>query len=126
MKHLVSITDLSRGEVDELFRLAAEWKGRRKARSQAPTPLGGHSLALVFEKPSLRTRVTFEIGMAQLGGSAVYLAAQDIGLGRRESVPYVARNLSRWVDGIVARTFRHQVVVELAGARQRSRHQWAD
>ena len=69
-----------------------------KARRPRITPLAGRTLALIFEKPSLRTRVTFEVGMAQLGGAAVYLAAQEIGMGKRESVPDVARNLSRWVD----------------------------
>jgi ornithine carbamoyltransferase len=109
VKHLLSVADLSRGEVEELFRLAAEWKGRTKAR-MAATPLSGYSLALVFEKPSLRTRVTFEVGMAQLGGAAVYLAAQDVGLGRRESVADVARNLGRWVDVIAARTYTQATV----------------
>jgi ornithine carbamoyltransferase len=71
---------------------------------------------MIFEKPSLRTRVTFEIGMAQLGGHAVYLAPQDIGLGTRETVADVAQNLSRWVDLIMARTFSHTTLVELAQA----------
>jgi ornithine carbamoyltransferase len=113
MKRLLSITDISAEEVEELFRLAAEWKGRAKAR-EARTPLAGHSLALVFEKPSLRTRVTFEVGMAQLGGASVYLAGQDIGLGRRESIADVARNLGRWVDVVAARTFAQATVDELA------------
>jgi ornithine carbamoyltransferase len=113
VKRLLSITDLSAKDVEDLFRLAAEWKARTKAR-EARTPLAGHSLALVFEKPSLRTRVTFEVGMAQLGGSTVYLAGQDIGLGRRESIPDVARNLGRWVDVVAARTFAQATVDELA------------
>ncbi|HEX2500553.1 MAG TPA: ornithine carbamoyltransferase [Methylomirabilota bacterium] len=113
MNRLLSIADLSAKEVDELFRLAAEWKAQTKAR-EARTPLVGHSLALVFEKPSLRTRVTFEVGMAQLGGASVYLAGQDIGLGRRESITDVARNLGRWVDVVAARTFDQATVDELA------------
>jgi ornithine carbamoyltransferase len=113
VNRLLSIADLSAKEVDELFRLAAEWKARAKAR-EARTPLAGHSLALVFEKPSLRTRVTFEVGMAQLGGASVYLAGQDIGLGRRESIADVARNLGRWVDVVAARTFAQATVDELA------------
>ncbi len=113
MKHLLSITDLSRSDVEELFRLAAEGKAGLKA-GRVSAPLAGRSLALVFEKPSLRTRVTFEVGMAQLGGAAVYLAAQDIGLGRRESVADVARNLGRWVNGVVARTFEQATVERLA------------
>jgi ornithine carbamoyltransferase len=80
MKHFLSIADLSAEDVEDLFRLTAEWKRRTKAR-EVRTPLAGYSQALVFEKPSLRTRVTFEVGMAQLGGASVYLAGQDIGLG---------------------------------------------
>ena len=113
MKRLLSIADLSAKEVEDLFRLAAEWKARTKAR-EARTPLAGHSLALVFEKPSLRTRVTFEVGMAQLGGATVYLAGQDIGLGRRESIADVARNLGRWVDVVAARTFAQATVDDIA------------
>ncbi len=113
MKHFLSIADLSAEDVEELFRLAAEWKRRTKAR-EVQTPLAGYSQALVFEKPSLRTRVTFEVGMAQLGGASVYLAGQDIGLGKRESIRDVARNLGRWVDVVVARTFAQATVDELA------------
>ena len=113
MKHLLSIADLSPSDVEDLFRLAAEGKERLKAGGHA-TPLAGRTLAMVFEKPSLRTRVTFEVGMAQLGGAAVYLAAQDIGFGRREAVGDVARNLGRWVNGIVARTFEQATVERLA------------
>ena len=113
MKHLLSIAELGRGDVEELFRLAAECKARTRTRASA-TPLAGRSLALVFEKPSLRTRVTFEVGMAQLGGTAVYLAGKDIGLGTRESIADVARNLGRWVDAIAARTYAQAAVEELA------------
>jgi ornithine carbamoyltransferase len=70
---------------------------------------------MIFEKPSLRTRVTFEVGMTQLGGYAIYLTPSDIRIGERESVADIARNLERWVDFIMARTFRHQTLVELAG-----------
>ena len=79
MKHLLSITDLSRADVEDLFRLAAEGKAHVKA-GRTSGALAGRSLALIFEKPSLRTRVTFEVGMTQLGGAAVYLAAQDIAI----------------------------------------------
>jgi ornithine carbamoyltransferase len=113
VKRLLSIADLSAKDVEELFQLAAQWKARTKAR-EAQRPLAGHSLALVFEKPSLRTRVTFEVGMAQLGGATVYLAGQDVGLGRRESVADVARNLGRWVDVVAARTFTQATVDDLA------------
>jgi ornithine carbamoyltransferase len=113
MRHFLSIGDLQRDDVGRLFRLTAELKSRTKARDRG-TPLLGRTMALIFEKPSLRTRVTFEVGMFQLGGSAVYLAAQEIGFGKRESVPDIARNLSRWVDIITARVFSHATVEELA------------
>src|SRR5207244_6324642 len=103
-KDLLSVGDLSRERLFRLFTLAADLKQRWKAGRRA-APLAGRSLALIFEKPSLRTRVTFEVGIVQLGGRAVYLSGNEIGLGTRESVPDVARDLSRWVDGIAARGF---------------------
>jgi ornithine carbamoyltransferase len=111
--HLLSVADLSRDRIFQLFALTADLKQRWKAGRRA-TPLAGRSLALIFEKPSLRTRVTFEVGVVQLGGRAVYLAGHEIGLGTRESVPDVARNLSRWVDGIAARVYAHATVEDLA------------
>jgi ornithine carbamoyltransferase len=113
VNHLLSAGDLSRERTLSIFRTAAALKQRVKTGSRL-TPLAGRTLALIFEKPSLRTRVTFEVGMVQLGGGAVHLTAQDIGLGKRESVPDVARNLSRWVDGIAARVFAHETVEGLA------------
>jgi ornithine carbamoyltransferase len=113
MKDLLSIGDLTADMVPRLFRLTADLKARQKARDRT-TPLAGRTMALIFEKPSLRTRVTFEVGMFQLGGASVYLAAQEIGMGKRETVPDVARNLSRWVDVIAARVFSHRTVEELA------------
>ena len=113
MKHFLSAADLSREHLFRLFALAADLKGRWKAGRRA-APLAGRSLALIFEKPSLRTRVTFEVGIVQLGGRAVYLSGNEIGLGTRETVPDVARNLSRWVDGIAARVFSHATVEGLA------------
>ncbi len=111
--HILSIQDLTRAEAEEIFHLAAELKSRQKARDRS-LPLAGRTLALVFEKPSLRTRVTFEVGMVQLGGHAVYLAPGDIQMGVRESVADVGRNLKCWVDGIAARVFCHATVEELA------------
>jgi ornithine carbamoyltransferase len=113
VRHLVSAGDLTREQVLALFELAADLKQRWK-EGRRGAPLTGRSLALIFEKPSLRTRVTFEVGAVQLGARAVYLSGQEIGLGTRESVPDVARNLSRWVDGIVARVFAHATVETLA------------
>jgi ornithine carbamoyltransferase len=113
VRHLVYSGDLTREHVLRLFALAADLKQRWKA-GRRDTPLAGRSLALIFEKPSLRTRVTFEVGVLQLGGRAIYLAGIEIGLGTRESVPDVARNLSRWVDGIVARVYSHASVEAMA------------
>ena len=113
MKHFLSVADLSREHLFRLFTLAADLKSRWKAGRRA-SPLNGRTLALIFEKPSLRTRVTFEVGIVQLGGRAVYLSGTEIGLGTRETVPDVARNLSRWVDGIAARVFSHTTVEGLA------------
>jgi ornithine carbamoyltransferase len=113
VRHLLSVADLSRERIFNLFTLAAELKQRWKAGRRA-SPLAGRSLALIFEKQSLRTRVTFEVGIVQLGGRAVYLTGSEIGLGTRESVPDVARNLSRWVDGIAARVYAHATIEALA------------
>ena len=113
MTHLVASADLTRGRVLHLFALAADLKQRWKAGRRG-APLAGRTLALIFEKPSLRTRVTFEVGIVQLGGRAVYLSGGEIGMGTREAVPDVARNLSRWVDGIAARVHAHDTVASLA------------
>src|SRR2546426_2202612 len=113
MRHFLSSADLTRDAALQVFQLAADLKQRWKAGRRG-TPLAGRTLALIFEKPSLRTRVTFEVGIVQLGGRAVYLSGPEIGMGTREAVPDVARNLSRWVDGIAARVYRHATVESLA------------
>ncbi len=113
MRHFLSAADLTRDAALGLFALAADVKQRRKA-GQLGAPLAGKTFALIFEKPSLRTRVTFEVGIIQLGGRAVHLVGREIGLGTRESVPDVARNLSLWVDGIMARVYSHATITELA------------
>ena len=113
MSHFLSIRDLDRSDIPRLFALIADLKAKQKARDRV-TPLAGRTMALIFEKPSLRTRVTFEVAMTQLGGAAVYLATHEIGMGTRESVPDVARNLSRWVDVVTARVFAHRTLEQLA------------
>ncbi len=113
MKHFLSTADLTRASALHLFETAGTLKHRWKAGKRG-TPLAGRTFALIFEKPSLRTRVTFEVGIVQLGGRAVHLAGHEIGLGTRESVPDVARNLSRWVDGIAARVYAHATIESLA------------
>jgi len=108
--HLLSIDDLSEADIEHIFTQTLSLKEKREEHPL----LKGKSVALVFEKPSLRTRVSFEVGIYELGGHAIYLAPSDIQMGVRESVADVARNLSRWVQGIVARVFRHQTAEELA------------
>ena len=113
-RDLLSVADLSVAEVLRLFDTAAGLKAEyRETRRHQAEPLRGRTIALLFQRPSLRTRVTFEAGMSQLGGHAVYLA-HDTVLGARESVRDVARNLDRFVDGLVARAGPHEIVVELA------------
>ncbi len=110
VKDFISLADFSREEIVAFLDLADDLKA--KQRNRIPHRLlEGKTLAMIFEKPSLRTRVTFHTGMFQLGGDSVLI---ETTLGARESVPDVARNLARWVDGIMARTFRHSDVIELA------------
>jgi len=114
-RDLLSIADLSRAEIDRVLDRATDLKVELRSEGHHPSrPLAGRTLAMLFEKPSLRTRVTFEAGMSQLGGHAIVLGAEDVGLGVRESVADVAHNLDRWVDGITVRTFAHAIVEELA------------
>jgi ornithine carbamoyltransferase len=110
-RHLISIHDLTAAEVAGLFRLAAEVKSHPEKFS---TALARKSLAMIFEKSSTRTRVSFEVGMVQMGGHALFLSSRDIQLGRGEPISDTAKVLSRYVDGIMARTFAHQTVVDLA------------
>ena len=113
-RDLLSVADLTADEVGQVFVTADALKAEFRATRRHETfPLIGRTLAMLFQKPSLRTRVTFEAGMAQLGGTAIYLP-QDVVMGAREAVRDVARNLERFVDGIVARTGPHEVVQELA------------
>ncbi len=114
LRHYLSAADLTRPEAEALLARAASLKAEWHAGGHPDAPMRGKTLALVFEKPSLRTRVAFEAGMTQLGGHPSYLSANDIDMGGRESVPDVARNLSRWVQIISARVFRHATVAELA------------
>jgi ornithine carbamoyltransferase len=109
-RDFLKMSDLSREEVNDLFKLAAAMKsGEYKSR-----PLEGKSLAMVFAKSSTRTRISFEVGANQLGGHALFLSSQDLQLGRGETVADTARVMSRYVDGIMIRTFAHSEVEELA------------
>ncbi len=112
-KDLITIAALSLEDVDELFTLTTEMKASYR-RNEADHCLAGKTLGMIFEKSSMRTRVSFEAAMTQLGGHAIYLTKQDINLGVRESVKDVAAVLSRYVDCITIRTYAHETVVELA------------
>jgi ornithine carbamoyltransferase len=112
-KDFISIHDLRVEEVLNLFDITKEMKASGEKFSSA---LDGKILALIFEKPSLRTRVSFEVGIRQLGGDALYLSPSEIQMGKRESVQDVGRVLERMVDGIMIRTFGHDVALELAKA----------
>jgi ornithine carbamoyltransferase len=110
-KHLISLKDYSRDDIEEIFALAEKMKADPSAYKQA---LAGKTLAMIFQKPSTRTRVSFEVGMFQLGGLAVVLNHDEIQLSVGESVPDTARVLSTFADGIMARVFAHQDVLDLS------------
>jgi len=112
-KDLISIQDLTSGEIEELFDLAVKLK---KNKSKFGKILAGKTLALIFQKPSNRTRVSFEVGMYQLGGNSVYLSPGEINLGVRETIKDAAKTISRYVDGIVLRTFEHKNCLDMASA----------
>src|SRR5258706_15487711 len=111
LKDFIEIHDWTAAEVMEIFELAKEIKQKPKKFRDA---LEGQTLAMIFEKSSTRTRVSFEAGMFQLGGHALFLSSRDIQLGRGEPITDTAKVLSRYVDGIMARTFAHKTVTDLA------------
>ncbi len=110
-KDFLSIRDFSPTEIEYLLLLGREIKAHPSAYIEA---LQGKALAMIFEKPSLRTRVSFDVGIQQLGGFSLYLSPAEISLGKRESVYDAARNLERMVQGIMVRTFAHEVVEQMA------------
>jgi ornithine carbamoyltransferase len=110
-KDFLSVRDMNREEILETFRIARDMKADRMKYADS---LKGKALAMIFEKPSLRTRTSFDIGIQQLGGFSLYLSPAEISLGKRESVHDVAKNLERMVQGIMIRTFAHQIVVDMA------------
>jgi ornithine carbamoyltransferase len=113
MRHFLHIADYSPKDLQYLLDLAVQLKKERQRGSNQPR-LKGKVLGMVFQKPSLRTRVSFDMAMRHLGGEALYLSPDEIGLGKRESVADVARVLSGYVDAIMARTFAHQHILDLA------------
>jgi len=112
-RHYVSMKDFSADEILEILETASALKLERRRRQAHPL-LVGRTLGMIFQNPSLRTRVSFEAGMTQLGGHAVYLAPTDISLGKRETTEDIALVLSRYCDAIMARTFGHDIVCDLA------------
>jgi ornithine carbamoyltransferase len=113
VKHFLSIADLNRSEIEEIFELTKDLKEKTKKREPHKL-LEGYSLAMIFAKPSARTRISFETGIYQLGGMALYLSPQDIGIGKREAVKDIARVISRYNDMIMARLFAHSDIEEMA------------
>lgn len=110
-RDLISINSLKLKDIENIFALTDEIKHKGRGFG---LPLKGKSIALVFQKPSMRTRVSFEVGMYQLGGNSVYLGSEEIGIGHREEIKDAARVLSRYVQGLVVRTFSHNDIVRLA------------
>lgn len=113
MRHFLTLADLSAAELQDILNLAVQLKTEWKAGGNAPV-LSGKVLGMVFQKPSLRTRVSFDMAMLHLGGHALYLSPNEIQLGKRESVADVSRVLARYVQVVMARVFDHADVVELA------------
>ncbi len=114
MRHFLDIADWTPDELNHLLDLAIGLKQEWKKRGGNKRVLEGRVLGMIFQKPSLRTRVSFEVGMLQLGGQAIYLSPDEIGLGQRESIADVARVISRYVQIVMARVFDHQHVIQLA------------
>jgi ornithine carbamoyltransferase len=112
-KDFISVKDLTKRDIEEIFNLTDKLK---ISKSKFSKVLAGKTLALIFQKPSNRTRVSFEVGMYQLGGNSIYLSPGEINLGIRETVEDVAKTLSRYVDGIVLRTFEHKNVLKMSRA----------
>src|SRR5262249_1069125 len=111
--HFVDLFELAAPSARELLDHAAALK-RDEQRGRRPLYLSGRTLGLIFEKPALRTRVSFEAAIAQLGGSAIFLRDKDVGMGSRDSLADFARVISQYVDALAVRTFAHATIVELA------------
>src|SRR3990167_7549829 len=109
-RDFISLKDVSNEELQKLLDLSKEMKTKK---GRIWDVLKGKTVALIFQKPSNRTRVSFEVGIRQLGGNCLYLGPDEINLGKRESTSDVAQTLSRYLDGIVARTFKHDDILEL-------------
>ena len=111
IRHCIKVDDFSKEEILDLFNLASDLKSKYRNKEEFK-PFNNHSLAMIFAKPSARTRVSFETGFSWMGGHAIYLAPQDIGLGKRESAADLAQLFSRYNDMIMARVFNHQDMLD--------------
>ena len=111
IRHCIKVDDFSKEEILDLFNLASDLKSKYRNKEEFK-PFNNHSLAMIFDKPSARTRVSFETGFSWMGGHAIYLAPQDIGLGKRESAADLAQLFSRYNDMIMARVFNHQDMLD--------------
>ena len=114
MRHFLDIRDFDTATLQAMLDEAAAMKAALKGGGETAKPLSGKSVAMIFEKPSTRTRVSFEVGISQLGGTPLMLSAQDLQIGRGESIEDTARVLSRYVDAITIRCFSHDTLLTLA------------
>ena len=112
-RHFLHVSDFSKAEIEKILDLTAELKARFKSRD-IYRPFVGRTLAMIFAKPSARTRISFETGFTWLGGHAIYLSPDDISIGKREAVKDIARVISRYNDLIMARLFQHDHLLEMA------------
>ena len=120
MRHFLDIRDLSTAQLTQLLDDAASMKADLKAGASGPQPLAGKTVAMIFEKPSTRTRLSFEVGISQLGGTPIMLSADDMQIGRGESIQDTARVMSRYVDAITIRCFRHETLTSWSAFRGES------
>src|SRR3982750_2538989 len=114
VRHFLDISELPPKELRNMLALGADMKAKLKAQEKANKPLEGKTLAMIFERPSTRTRVSFDVGMRQLGGESIMLTGAEMQLGRGETIADTARVLSRYVDAIMIRILNHEALVELA------------
>jgi ornithine carbamoyltransferase len=114
VRHFLDLTEISKAELRSIIEASRAMKAKRKRKGASTRPLAGRTLAMIFDRPSTRTRVSFDVAMRQLGGESITLTSHDMQLGRGETIADTARVLSRYVDGIMIRTLEHETVLELA------------
>jgi ornithine carbamoyltransferase len=114
VRHFLDLTEISKAELRAMIETSRAMKAKLKRNARSARPLAGKTLAMIFDRPSTRTRVSFDVAMRQLGGESITLTSQEMQLGRGETIADTARVLSRYVDGIMIRTLEHEMVLELA------------